>query len=90
MIHKATIKEYLDLTKQGLSTSYNIGQMAQYRYRFVLGKELQNDSTIQVDISELTQDRDKIIKHACFAGLGIAGLLAIGITGLISREYVGE
>lgn len=90
MIHTTAIKDYLDLTKQGLSTFYNIGQMAQYRYRYVQGKELQNDNTFQVSVSELNQDRDKMIKHACLAGLGIAGLLAIGIAGLICRETIGE
>lgn len=29
---------------------------------------------------------DKMIKHACLAGLGIDGLLAIGIAGLTSHN----
>ena len=29
--------DVLDLTKQGLSTLYNIAQMARYRYLYVLG-----------------------------------------------------
>lgn len=76
------IKEVLDLTKQGLSTFYYIGQMTRYRYQYSLGKELQNDSSIQVNTSELTHNRDEMIKYTCLAGLGILGLLAIGIDGL--------
>lgn len=79
-------KDILDLTKLTLSTFNNIGQMARYRYLYTLGKELQNNSTVQVNAYELSQNRDKMIKHACLAGLGILGLLAIGIAGLASRE----
>ena len=64
------IKDYLDIAKQGISTFYDIGQMARYR----------------VDYLVQNQNRDKMIKHACLAGLGILGLLAIGIAGLASRK----
>ena len=59
-----------ELTKLSLSTFNNIGQMARYR----------------VDYFVRNQNRDKMIKHACLAGLGIIGLLAIGIAGLASRK----
>lgn len=62
--------DILDLTKLSLSTFLNIGQMAQYR----------------VDYLVRNQNRDKMIKHACLAGLGILGLLALGIAGLAGRE----
>lgn len=52
----------------GRSTFYNIGQMTQYR----------------VDYLVWNQNRDKMIKHACLAGLEIIGLLAVGIAGLTS------
>lgn len=64
------IKDYLDIAKQGISTFYNIGQMTRYR----------------IDYLMRNQNRDKMIKHACLAGLGIIGLLAVGITSLASRE----
>lgn len=69
-MNSTEIKDYLDIAKQGISTFYNIGQMARYR----------------VDYLVRNQNRDKMIKHACLAGLGIIGLLAIGISGLSSRN----
>ena len=64
------IKDYFDIAKQGISTFYNIGQMTRYR----------------VDYLERKQNRDKMIKHVCLAGLGILGLLVVGIAGLANRE----
>lgn len=75
-----------ELTRLGLSTFVNIGQMARYRYLYTLGKELQKDSLVQVNACELAQNRDKMIKYTCLAGLGTLGLLAFGIAGLSSRE----
>ena len=77
--------EVLDLTKQGLSTFYNIAQMARYRYLYTLGKESQNENSISNTI-ELEHNRTKMIKYTCLAGVGILGLLAIGICGLSGRE----
>ena len=78
-------KDVLDLTKQGLSTFYNIAQMARYMYLYTLGKELPNENSIY-DTIELEHNRAKMIKYTCLAGLGILGLLAIGICGLKNRE----
>ena len=75
-----------ELTKLSLTTFLNIGQMARYRYLYTLRKELQKDSPIQVNSYELAQNRDKMIKYTCLAGLGILGLLAIGISGLKNRK----
>lgn len=77
--------EVLDLTKQGLSTFYNIAQMARYRYLYTLGKEAYNENSIY-NTMELEHNRTKMIKYTCLAGLGILGLLAIGICGLRGRE----
>lgn len=77
--------EVLDLTKQGLSTFYNIAQMARYRYLYTLRKESQNENSIYDNIV-LEHNRTKMIKYTCLAGLGILGLLAIGICGLKGRE----
>jgi len=71
-----------ELTKQGISTFYNIGQMARYRYLYTYGKELQKDFPAQVNASELAQNRDKMIKYTCLAGLGVIGLFAMGISSL--------
>ena len=75
-----------ELTRLGLSTFVNIGQMARYRYLYTLGKELQKDSPAQVNACELAQSGDMMIKYTCLAGLGAFGLLAFGIAGLISRD----
>ena len=77
--------DVLDLTKQGLSTFYNIAQMARYRYLYTLGKDSQNYGSIQ-NTNELNQNREKMIKYTCLAGLGILSLLAIGICGLRNRK----
>lgn len=75
-----------ELTKLSLKTFLNIGQMARYRYLYTYGKELQKDFPAQVNACELAQNRDKMIKYTCLAGLGALGLLAYGIVGLMSRE----
>lgn len=78
--------DILDLIKQSLSTFYNIGQMTHYRMRYLLEKESPNDNTHQARASEISQNRNKLIKYTCLAGLGILGLLAIGISGLKSQK----
>lgn len=75
-----------ELTKLSLRTFCSIGQMVRYRYQYTLGKELQKDNLAQVNACELAQNRDKMIKYTCLAGLGALGLLAFGIAGLINRE----
>lgn len=77
--------DVLDLTKQGLSTFYNIAQMTRYRYLYILGKDSQNDGSIH-NTSELNQNKEKMIKYTCLAGWGILTLFAIGICGLRNRE----
>ena len=75
-----------ELTKLTLSTFVNIGQMARYRYLYTYGKELQKDCPALVNACELAQNRDKMVKYTCLAGLGALGLLAFGIAGLINKE----
>ena len=75
-----------ELAKLSLRTFLDIGQMARYRYLYTLEKELQKDGSVQVNACELAQNRDKMIKYTCLAGLGTLGLLAFGIAGLINRE----
>ena len=75
-----------ELAKLSLRTFLDIGQMARYRYLYTLEKELQKDGSVQVNAYDLAQNRDKMIKYTCLAGLGTLGLLAFGIAGLINRE----
>ena len=74
------------LMRLSLPTFLHIGQMAQCRYQYCLGKELSKDNIIQVNTRDLSQNRNKMIYHTCLAGLEILGLLAIGIAGLNSKE----
>ena len=78
--------DVVELTRLGLSTFLNIGQMAKYRYLYTLGKELQKDNPAQVNACELAQNRDKMVKYTCLAGIGALGLLAFGVADLINRE----
>ena len=75
-----------ELAKLSLRTFLDIGQMARYRYLYTLEKELQKYGSVQVNAYDLAQNRDKMIKYTCLAGLGTLGLLAFGIAGLSSRE----
>ena len=86
MMDKRKTNDVAELTRLGLSTFVNIGQMARYRYLYTYEKELQKDCPAQVKACELAQNRDKMIKYTCLAGIGALGLLAFGISGLISRE----
>ena len=86
MMDRTKTNDVAELTKLGLKTFLNIGQMARYRYLYTYGKELQKDCPAQVNACELAQNRDKMTKHACLACFGIFGLLAIGIAGLTNRE----
>lgn len=79
-------KDVINLANHFTSTLSNIAQMAQYRYLYTLGKELQKDSLVQLNACELAQNRDKMIKYTCLAGLCIAGLFTFGIAGLINKE----
>ena len=86
MMDRMKINDVAELTKLSLTTFLNIGQMARYRYQYILGKELQKDRPVYVNACELTQNRDKMIYHTCLAGLGALGLLVCGIAGLIKER----
>ena len=79
-------KDVAELTRLGMSTFLNIGQMARYRYQYSLKKELQKDGPVQVYSNQLSQNRNKMIKYAHLVGYGVLGLLALGFAGLMSRE----
>lgn len=86
MMDRRKTNDVAELTKLSLTTFLNIGQMARYIYLYTYEKELQKDCPAQVNAHELAQNRDKMIKYTCLAGLGTLGLLAFGITGLTSRK----
>lgn len=86
MMNKTKTNDVAELTKLSLDTFLNIGQMARYRYLYTYGKELQKDFPAQVNVCELAQNRDKMIKYTCLAGIGALGLLAFGIAGLTNKE----
>ena len=50
--------------------------MARYRYLYTIEKDLQKDFPAQVNTCELAQNRDKMIKYTCLAGLSALALLA--------------
>lgn len=86
MMDRTKTNDVEELTKLSQTTFLNIAQMARYRYLYTYGKELQKDCPAQINACELAQNRDKMIKYTCLAGLGALGLLAFGIAGLINRE----
>ena len=86
MMDRRKTNEVENLTKLSLKTFLNIGQMARYRYLYTYGKELQKDCPAHINACELAQNRDKMIKYTCLAGIGTLGLLAFGIEGLINKE----
>ena len=66
-------KDVINLINHSTSTFSNIAQMTQYRMKYVQDRN--------------AEDKQKMIYHTCLAGVGILGLFAIGIAGLIdSRE----
>lgn len=86
MMDRRKTNDVTELTKLSLRTFLNIGEMARYRYLYTYGKELQKDCPAQVNACELAQNRDKMIKYTCLAGIGALGLLAFGIASLVNRE----
>ena len=75
-----------ELTRLGLSTFLNIGQMARYRSLYIAEKDSRKNNPVQVNACELDQNREKMITHTCLAALGIFALLAFGIVDLMSKE----
>lgn len=85
MMYRTKRNDVAELTKLSLTTFLNIGQMARYRYQYILWKELQKDRPVHVNACELAQNRDKLIYHTCLAGICALGLLGWGIAGLIKK-----
>ena len=86
MMDRTKTNDVAELTKLGLKTFLNIGQMARYRYLHTYGKELQKDCPAQVNACELAQNRDKMIKYTILSGVGILSLLTMGVIGLMENS----
>lgn len=65
-------KGVINLINHSTFTFLNIAQMAQYRVKYVQERK--------------AEDKQKMIYHTCLAGVGILGLFAIGIAGLIENR----
>lgn len=65
-------KDTIDLINHSASTFLDIAQMTQYRMKYVQDKD--------------AEAKEKMYKHAFWAGVGIFTLLAIGIAGLVDSR----
>ena len=65
-------KDTINLINHIISTFSNIAQMTQYRMKYVQDKD--------------AEAKEKMYKHAFWAGVGIFTLLAIGIAGLVDSR----
>lgn len=65
-------KDIINLVKDSASTFLNIAEMTQYRMKYVQDKD--------------AEAKEKMYKHAFWAGVGIFTLLAIGIAGLVDSR----
>ena len=65
-------KDTINLINHSISTFSNIAQMTQYRMKYVQDKD--------------AEAKEKMYKHAFWAGVGIFTLLAIGIAGLVDSR----
>lgn len=65
-------KDIINLIKDSASTILNIAQMTQYRVKYLQERD--------------AEAKEKMYKHAFFAGVGIACLFMIGIAGLIDSR----
>lgn len=62
-------KDTIKLIKDSTSTFLDIAQMTQHRIKYVQNRD--------------AEDKYKMYKHAFWAFIGVAGLLMMGISGLI-------
>lgn len=65
-------KDTISLIKDSASTFLNIAQMTQYRMKYMQDKD--------------AEAKEKMYKHAFWAGIGIFTLFAIGIAGLMNSR----
>lgn len=65
-------KDTINLIKDTASTFLNIAQMTQYRVKYVQDRD--------------AEAKEKMYKHAFFAGVGIFSLLTMGVLGLMENR----
>lgn len=65
-------KDTRNLIKDSASTFLNIALMTQYQMRYAQKGDV--------------EDKEKMYKHAFFAGVGILSMLTIGIMGLVESR----
>ena len=65
-------KDTINLINHSASTFLNIAQMAQYQMKYVQDRD--------------AEAKEKMYKHAFFAGVGILSLLAMGVLGLMESR----
>ena len=64
-------KDTINLIKDSTSTALNIAQMTQYRVKYLQDGD--------------AEAKEKMYKHAFFAGVGILSLLTMGVLGLMEN-----
>ena len=69
-------KDTINLIKDSASTFLNIAQMTQYRMKYVQDRD--------------AEAKEKMYKHAFFAGIGILSLLTMGVLGLMESRRCEE
>ena len=65
-------KDAINLINHSASTFLNIVQMTQYRMKYVQDRD--------------AESKEKMYKHAFFAGVGIFSLLTMGVLGLMESR----
>lgn len=65
-------KDTINLIKDSASTVVNIAQMTQYRMKYLQDGD--------------AEAKEKMYKHAFFAGVGIFSLLTMGVLGLMESR----
>ena len=65
-------KDAINLINHSTSTFLNIVQMTQYRMKYVQDRD--------------AESKEKMYKHALFAGVGVFSLLTMGVLGLMESR----
>lgn len=73
-ILKKMNKDTINLIKDSTSTALNIAQMKQYRVKYLQDGD--------------AEAKEKMYKHAFFAGVGILPLLTMGVLGLMESQKI--
>ena len=69
-------KDTVNLIKDSASTFLNIAEMTHYRVKYLQDRD--------------AEAKEKMYKHAFFAGIGILSLLTMGVLGLMESRRCEE